>query len=163
MIFVTVGTHEQSFNRLIKTIDLLVKDNIIRDEVFIQTGYTEYKPKFCKFKDVITVEEMEHYAHVANIIITHGGPGSIMLAFSNKKVPIVVPRQKEFNEHVDNHQVKFTNKLEKENKIIAIYDIIKLKDKILNYDKLSNDINNNYDKSTSEFVNKFEKLCLNIF
>ncbi|HEM4221640.1 TPA: multidrug MFS transporter, partial [Streptococcus suis] len=38
MIFVTVGTHEQQFNRLIKEIDLLKKNGSITDEIFIQTG-----------------------------------------------------------------------------------------------------------------------------
>ncbi|HEV1925494.1 TPA: multidrug MFS transporter, partial [Streptococcus pneumoniae] len=36
MIFVTVGTHEQQFDRLIKEVDYLKKENLIQDEVFIQ-------------------------------------------------------------------------------------------------------------------------------
>lgn len=39
MIFVTVGTHEQPFNRLIKKIDELKKDGIINEDVIIQTGF----------------------------------------------------------------------------------------------------------------------------
>ncbi len=46
MIFVTVGTHEQPFNRLIKEVDRLVETGIIKDEVFIQTGYSTYEPNF---------------------------------------------------------------------------------------------------------------------
>lgn len=37
MIFVTVGTHEQPFNRLIQKIDELKKDGIINEDVIIQT------------------------------------------------------------------------------------------------------------------------------
>lgn len=37
MIFVTVGTHEQPFNRLIKKVDELKRDGIIREEVVMQT------------------------------------------------------------------------------------------------------------------------------
>ena len=37
MIFVTVGTHEQPFNRLIQKIDELKKDSIINEDVIIQT------------------------------------------------------------------------------------------------------------------------------
>lgn len=36
MIFVTVGTHEQPFNRLIQKVDELKKDGIIQDDVIIQ-------------------------------------------------------------------------------------------------------------------------------
>lgn len=39
MIFVTVGTHEQPFNRLIQKVDELKRDGIIKDEVIIQTGW----------------------------------------------------------------------------------------------------------------------------
>ena len=47
MIFVTVGTHEQPFNRLIEGVDILKKDNIIQEPVVIQTGYSTYEPKYC--------------------------------------------------------------------------------------------------------------------
>ena len=49
MIFVTVGTHEQQFNRLIKKIDELKRDNIITEAVIIQTGFSTYVPQYCKW------------------------------------------------------------------------------------------------------------------
>ena len=42
MIFVTVGTHEQAFDRLIKYIDDLKIKGVIKEEVIIQTGYSNY-------------------------------------------------------------------------------------------------------------------------
>lgn len=42
MIFVTVGTHEQQFNRLIKEVDRLKGTGAIDQEVFIQTGYSDF-------------------------------------------------------------------------------------------------------------------------
>ena len=48
MIFVTVGTHEQPFNRLVKAIDKLKKDGVITEDVIMQTGYSTYEPKYCK-------------------------------------------------------------------------------------------------------------------
>ena len=53
MIFVTVGTHEQPFNRLIKEVDRLKKEGIITDEVFIQTGFSTYEPQYCDWKNII--------------------------------------------------------------------------------------------------------------
>ena len=58
MIFVTVGTHEQPFDRLIKKIDCLVKDAIIKEEVFIQIGYSNYLPKYCKYEKMLPFDEM---------------------------------------------------------------------------------------------------------
>ena len=49
MIFVTVGTHEQPFNRLVKKIDELKGNGTIQDDVFIQTGFSTYEPKNCQW------------------------------------------------------------------------------------------------------------------
>lgn len=119
MIFVTVGTHEQQFDRLIKYMDELGLD----EKVFIQTGYSTYVPRNLKYKPMIGYEEILKYFRMASIIITHGGPGSIMLAMQQNKMPIVVPRQQRYGEHINDHQVDFTKRLEKANKVIAIYDI----------------------------------------
>lgn len=163
MIFVTVGTHEQSFTRLVKKIDDLVGEKIIDEKVFIQTGYTDYIPKHCEYASMIDNALMEQYSKEAKIVITHGGPGSIMTPFGFGKIPIVVPRQHECGEHVDNHQVKFTNKLESAQKVIAVYDIEKLADTILNYDEKVKTLKNDFESNTKKFSEKFEKVCLSLF
>lgn len=162
MIFVTVGTHEQDFKRLWKEIDNLIDKKIIRDEIFAQIGYTNYKPKNYKFKEMLSFKEMNHYCEVSDIIITHGGPGSIFQALEYGKIPIVVPRNPEFNEHVDNHQILFARKLEKDRKIIALYEIDKLGDRIDKYNYL---VKNLQKESTNneEFILKFEKLVDDLF
>ena len=58
MIFVTVGTHEQPFNRLIQKIDELKKDGTIQDDVIIQTGFSTYEPKYCKWSKLIPYQQM---------------------------------------------------------------------------------------------------------
>ena len=111
MIFVTVGTHEQPFNRLIKEVDRLKKEGIITDEVFIQTGFSTYEPQYCDWKNIISYSEMEDYMNRADIIITHGGPATFMGAIAKGKKPIVVPRQEKFGEHVNNHQLEFAEQV----------------------------------------------------
>lgn len=107
MIFVTVGTHEQPFDRLIKEIDLLKKNNDIKDDVFIQTGYSTYVPQYCSHAKLLSYEEMNRKAKESRIMITHGGPASIMLSLQYGKIPLVLPREKKYNEHVNDHQVDF--------------------------------------------------------
>lgn len=113
MIFVTVGTHEQPFNRLVKAVDDLKLSGQITEEVFVQTGYSTYIPKACEHKDFISMKQMNQYMEEASIIITHGGPSSFIMALQHNKVPIVVPRQAKFNEHVNDHQVTFCQELTK--------------------------------------------------
>lgn len=111
MIFVTVGTHEQPFNRLIKEVDRLKKEGIITDEVFIQTGFSTYEPKFCKWSSLVSFDKMNELMQTSDIIITHGGPATFMSAIANGKKPIVVPRQEKYNEHVNDHQVDFAQQV----------------------------------------------------
>ena len=56
MIFVTVGTHEQQFNRLIEKIDNLKKDGIIKEDVFIQTGFSTYEYADCNSDSVLSFD-----------------------------------------------------------------------------------------------------------
>ena len=134
MIFVTVGTHEQPFNRLIKQIDQLVETGKIKDDVIVQIGYSTYFPKFCSFKKFFSYYEMEDLFNRANIIITHGGPSSFIYPLSIGKKPIVVPRRQKYKEHVNDHQFFFCNELVKRGfPIILIDDERKISDCIDDY------------------------------
>ena len=93
MIFVTVGTHEQPFNRLIQKINELVRDGEIEDDVFMQIGYSTYEPKYTKWEKVIGYDTMERCMNEASTIITHGGPSTYIQVLQLGKIPIVVPRQ----------------------------------------------------------------------
>ena len=138
MIFVTVGTHEQPFNRLLENVDSLVADGIIKEKVMMQTGYSTYVPKHCEWKKMFSYEEMHSTINEARIVITHGGPASFIEVLQTGKTPIVVPRLEKFGEHVNNHQAEFVKVVSKRmNNIIPIMDISQLKDAILNFDQLS--------------------------
>lgn len=161
MIFVTVGTHEQGMDRLFIELDRLIETKQITEEVFSQIGYSNYKPQHYKYKKMIAYDEMDKYVKKADIVITHGGPGSIFHPLQYGKIPIVVPRNPKFNEHVDEHQILFTKRLENNSKIIAVYDIEDLNKKINQYNELiKNCVINKYTKE--DFLEKFEKQIFKI-
>ena len=125
MIFVTVGTHEQQFNRLITCVDEMKENGLIKEEVMIQTGFSTYIPKSCQWKKMLSYNEMQDYIQKARLVITHGGPSSFVAPLQIGKIPIVVPRQKEFGEHVNDHQLDFCKAVEKRwGNIIVVEDII---------------------------------------
>lgn len=137
MIFVTVGTHEQPFDRLVSYIDDLKRDGVIREDVFIQTGFSTYEPQYCRWSKLIPYEEMVKNVQEARIVITHGGPASFIMPLQMGKTPIVVPRQSRFGEHVNDHQVEFAKAMEQRmGTIIPVLDISDLKETILSYDRL---------------------------
>lgn len=164
MIFVTVGTHEQGFERLIKEIDRLKEKKVILEDVIVQKGYTEYEPEYCQTYNLIDYEKLQQYLGEARIIITHGGPASFIAPLSMRKIPIVVPRQKQYNEHVNDHQVEFVKQVvDRFNSIIPVYDIEKLGNKIINYNSIVEKMKGNYKSNNKQFVEKLEEEIDKIF
>jgi len=164
MIFVTVGTHEQQFNRLIQEVDRLKGENIIKEDVFIQTGFSTYEPKNCKWSKLIPYKEMQRLNKEARIVITHGGPASFITPLQLGKIPIVVPRQSQFDEHVNDHQVDFSKAvLERNRNIIAVFDIEDLEEKIINYDKIVKQMNKTTTSNNKKFCEAFEKEVKKVF
>ncbi len=167
MIFVTVGTHEQPFNRLVKAVDELKKDGVIVEKVIIQTGYSTYEPKYCQWSNLIPYQQMIKNVKEAHIVITHGGPASFIMPLQIGKTPIVVPRQHKYEEHVNNHQVEFTrNVAERMGTIIPVEDISNLGNVITNYDKIvagmGHGISNNENKKVANENSNNTKFCKNL-
>lgn len=111
MIFVTVGTHEQSFKRLVLAIDHLAGKMKGKQEFIVQQGYTYEKLFHCKSEKFFPFDQMQQFYDQADVIITHGGPSSFMEVLAKKKSPIVVPRKLQFHEHVNDHQLTFALKI----------------------------------------------------
>lgn len=109
MVFVTVGTHEQPFDRLVKAVDRLAADGTISEPVFQQIGYSGYEPTYCEYSRFVPAQRMRELMAQADVIITHGGPSSFLGAIAAGKTPVVVPRLAEFDEHVNDHQVDFVH------------------------------------------------------
>ena len=159
MIFVTVGTHEQPFNRLIECVDKLVEQGVIKEEVIIQTGYSTYEPKYCKWKKMLPYQKMVQYVEKARIVITHGGPSTFIMPLQIAKVPIVVPRQKKFDEHVNDHQVEFCRQVsERMGMIISVEDIGKLADIIIDYDRIVASVEHGINSNNAKFNQELEKI-----
>lgn len=159
MIFVTVGTHEQPFNRLVKKVDKLVSEGAINEKVIIQTGFSTYIPRHCEIHKMMSFDEMQENLKKARIVITHGGPSSFIEALQFGKVPIVVPRQEKFHEHVNNHQVDFTKLIAKRmNNIIPVYDTSDLLETINNYDEIAKTKNAGESSNNKQFNRELEQI-----
>ncbi len=129
MIFATVGTHYQGFERLIKKMDEIA--GRISDEIIMQIGFTQYEPKNAKWFRFLEKEEdiLELYKK-ADIIVAHAGAGTLLTALSFGKPLVVVPRLKKFGEHVDDQQLELAEALESMGKAISVYDVEELENAI---------------------------------
>ncbi|MDD4375927.1 MAG: glycosyltransferase [Clostridia bacterium] len=150
MILVTLGTQKQQFTRLLNYIE----DANIEDEIIVQSGHTKYSSNKMKIFDFIDYDKMKDYVDKADIIITHGGTGSIIGPLKQGKKVIACARDKKYGEHVDNHQYELVNIFYDEGYILKVDEEIKLKDVIKN---ISRFIPKPYISNTKKFIEKLRE------
>ena len=123
--------HTVGFERLIRKMDEVA--GTINEEVIIQIGHTKYTPRNAKYFDFTTAEELKELCQKARVVVTHGAM-TIIDALEQGTPVVVVPRLRKYNEVIDDHQLDFARELEKEGKVIAVYDVDKLEEALKEVD-----------------------------
>lgn len=96
--------------------------------------------------------------------MTSGGPASFIMPLQIGKTPIVVPRQHQYNEHVNDHQVEFArNVAQRMGTIILVEDINTLGDVIMNYDQIVASMGHGMSSNNAKFNEGLEKLVDELF
>lgn len=124
MIFVTVGTHHQPFERLLNALGDL------DDELVVQFGPGSPPPGVERAEAFMPFDAMLESFRKADKVITHAGVGSILCATREGHLPLVVPRRTDLGEHVDDHQVELTRALEERGRVIAVWEVENLRDTV---------------------------------
>lgn len=122
MILVTVGTHDQGFNRLVQAMDDVAASLSLNEPVVIQRGSSSYEPQHAEHFKFTTKKKIEQLTQQARIVVAHAAAGSALVTLLNQKPLIVVPRLQRFGEHVDDHQLQLAKALDAEQKAIAVYE-----------------------------------------
>lgn len=104
MIFVTVGTHEAPFDRLVLAAEAFASRH--DEPVVVQRGTSRVAAPHCTVHDFLAPHDVDHLVGLARVVVTHGGAATIDQVLHAGRVPIVVPRRASYGEHVDDHQVQ---------------------------------------------------------
>ncbi len=126
MIFVTLGTQDKSFSRLLKAIDKEIEKGNIKDKVVVQAGLTKYKSKNMEIFDLIPADKFDQYIEKSDLVITHGGAGSILTALKKNKKVIAAARLSKYKEHTNDHQIQIVKEFSDEGYILELNDFNKL-------------------------------------
>lgn len=126
MILVTLGTQDKSFTRLLDAIQRQIDLGNIKDKVIVQAGCTKYKSKDMQILDLIPYDEFEKYIKECDLLITHGGVGSIITGLKNKKKVIAAARLAKYKEHTNDHQLQIIKNLSVSGYILPLDDFDKL-------------------------------------
>jgi UDP-N-acetylglucosamine transferase subunit ALG13 len=109
MIFVSVGTHEAPFDRMLQAVFELD----LQEELVVQYGPSTLRTTRATIQvDYLPFEEVVANIRRARAVVMHAGVGSVMISLANGKRPIVMARRHEFDEHVDDHQVELARRME---------------------------------------------------
>ena len=154
MILVTLGTQDKSFKRLLEAVDKQIKNGNIKDKVVVQAGCTKYKSKNMEIFDLIDSDKFAELIKECDLLITHGGVGSILTGLKNNKKVIAAPRLAKYKEHTNDHQLQIIEKFDEAGFILPLYDFEKL-------DKVLKDVKNFKPKKYQSNTNKMIKLIEN--
>jgi UDP-N-acetylglucosamine transferase subunit ALG13 len=156
MILVTLGTQDKPFDRLLKKIDNEIKKGNIKDEVVVQAGCTKYKSKNMKIFDLIPMDEFDNLMDKCDILITHGGVGSIIGALKKHKKVIAAARLAKYGEHINDHQKQIIENFDKKGYIIPLNDeITNLEDALIKCKKFKP---NEYESNNANMIKLIEDL-----
>ena len=126
LILVTLGTQDKGFERLLVAIDHEINNTKIKDKVIVQAGCTKYKSKNMEIFDLIPSDKFEQLITKCDLLITHGGVGSILSGLLHEKIVIAAPRLAKYNEHVNDHQLQIIENLGKKKYILVLKDFTKI-------------------------------------
>jgi UDP-N-acetylglucosamine transferase subunit ALG13 len=116
LIFVTLGTHEQPFERLLDLVCMLPTD----ESMIVQHGHTPARTnargEWIRFA---SQDACADYARRSSVVVCHAGVGSIITALEARKLPVAVPRLRSLGEHVDDHQLEIASAFHERGLVVA--------------------------------------------
>ena len=122
MILVILGTQDKEFPRLLKAVDREIRNGTIIDRVVVQAGQTKYESENMEIFDLLPAPEFEKLINEADIIITHGGVGSILSAIKKNKKIIAAARLEKYKEHHNDHQKQIISEFAKQGYLLELED-----------------------------------------
>lgn len=142
-VFVTVGTRVEAFTRLIKAVEDLVKNGVIKEKVIVQAGHTQYNSEHLETFDFIYPEKIDELILNAKYVITQesAGIGTKCLKYDTKF--FVMPRDYKYGELPAksdmNEDLHF--KLEEMGYTKVVNDVAELEKAVYQIDKLKSGFN----------------------
>jgi UDP-N-acetylglucosamine transferase subunit ALG13 len=132
MIVVTVGTHEQPFDRLMKAVVALGDS----EPMLVQYGTCTITNGPGEWVDFLSFDELAERAADARAFICHAGVGSIVLARRCGHRPIIMARRPDLGEHVDEHQLELSRRLHQAGLVTVVEDELELAAAVRNPDAI---------------------------
>lgn len=120
MIFVTLGTQDKSFKRILELIQTQIDKGNIKEKVVVQAGYTKFISNDMEIFDYVDNQKFNQLIKKCDILITHGGVGNILTGLRAGKKIIAVARLAKYGEHTNDHQIQIVSNFAKKGYIMKL-------------------------------------------
>ena len=118
MILMVCGTQKFPLDRMLMEMDWLMETGAITEQVFAQIGHSAYEPKYYQWARFLGGGEFEEKIQNCDLLLTHGGVGTILTGKELGKPVLVFPRSAKYGEHVDDHQWQIAREFRKRNYVL---------------------------------------------
>lgn len=122
-IFAAVGTQKFPFDRLIDALDGIAEEEGF--DIYIQYGNSK-QPVRCDGAAFLNAEKYREMLATADVVVVHGGVGTMRAALSIGAKVVAVPRRAAFGEHVDDHQMEIVAAFDEGGYVVPCYEFDQL-------------------------------------
>ena len=126
MIFVSLGTQDKPFVRLLDYLE----HSDIKDKIIVQAGFTDYESKKFEIHKYLDKDDFDKYIDEADLVICHGGVGTIVSCLNKNKKVLAVPRLSKYKEHQNDHQLQIVNAYYQKGYLVMMKDGDDFDDKV---------------------------------
>lgn len=130
MILMVCGTQKFQLDRMLLEMDRLIESGAVTEPVFAQTGHSGYEPKHYQWARFVPGEEFEEKIRNCDLLLTHGGVGTILSGKEWGKPVLIYPRSAAYGEHVDDHQWQIAREFRKRDYALICEDTSQMAQRI---------------------------------
>ena len=155
MILIALGTQDKPFYRLLQAVQKQIDNKKIKDKIIVQAGCSsDFKSNDMEIFDLIPIDEFDKLIEECDVLITHGGVGTIITGLKNNKKVIAAARLEKYGEHVNDHQLQIIENFTNAGYILSLNNFDEL-DKVLKNIKSFKP--KKYKSNTKKFIEIIEK------
>ncbi len=162
LIFVTLGTQDKPFPRLLEAIQKQIDNgNIKKDEkIVVQSGCTKFESADMEIMPYMDIKEFNKNIEDADIVICHAGVGTLLAGLKKNKKIIAAARLKKYGEHVNDHQLQILENFSNAGHLVALEDFDKLDELLKDIKDFNpkpfNSNNNSFIESLTKEIEKYK-------
>lgn len=158
MILVSLGTQDRSFKRFLGAIEKQIVLGNIKEKVVVQAGATEFTSEHMEIFDLIPSNEFEKLLKECDLLLCHGGVGTIIDGLKHHKKIIAAARLSEYHEHQNDHQKQIIHEFVNQGLILELDDFDRLDQKLL---EVQDFVPREYESNTPYFISILDNYIQN--